>query len=254
MRRGTFRITAHSVWAHYMHILLLLAVLCAVSASSRAMAADASAQGITATFSAKALTSNWSVAVPDGGDVTARMTVHRWKTGRPVEMDTLGKGTFGVTIVRTGRYGSHAMATLAVQPWRRHGDGWQRADSATVQVAFERSLVRSSKVWSLPAWADPLLNPGWEEREVSAKRTETIQRIIDPSWVDPSRPHVKLMTSRDGIARSTGTAIIAVEPSLAGAPLATLTLFQKGIERHCIRYDPLSRAQAGRGYDMVRRS
>lgn len=221
-----------------MHILLLLAVLCAVSASSRAITADATAQGITATLSAKALTSEWSVVVPDDGNVSARMTVHRWKAGRPAEMDTLGKGAFGVTIVRTGRYGNHAMATLAVQPWRRNGDGWQRADSATVHVAFERNLVRSAKTWTLPAWADPLLNPGWEEREVSAaKRTDAIQRGIDPSWIDPSRPHVKLMTSHDGIARSTGTTILAVEPALAGAPLATLTLFQKGIERHIFIID-----------------
>jgi len=220
-----------------MHILLLLAVLCAVSASSRATTADASAQGLTATLSAKALTSEWSVVVPDEGNVSARMTVYRWKAGRPAEMDTLGKGDFGVTIVRTGRYGNHTMATLAVQPWRRNGDGWQRADSATVRVTFERNLVRSAKTWTLPAWANPLLNPGWEEREVSAKRTDAIQRIIDPSWIDPSRPHVKLMTSRDGIARSTGTAILAVEPALTGAPLATLTLFQKGIERHIFIID-----------------
>lgn len=232
MRRGTLRITAHSVWAHYMHILLLLAVLCVVSASSRATTVDASAQGITVILSAKALTSNWSVSVPHDGDVSARMTVHRWKAGRPAEMDTLGKGTFGVTVVRTGRYGIHDMATLAVQPWRHSDGGWQRADSATIHVTFERSLVRSTKAWALPAWADPLLNPGWEEREVPAKRTETIQRVIDPSWIDPSRPHVKLMTSRDGIARSTGTAILAVEPSLTGAPLTTLALFHRGIERH----------------------
>jgi len=71
-------------------------------------------------------------------------------------------------------------------------------------------------------------------RMMHGKNAEHIQAEtdIDPRlWYEAGRPHLRVRTRTDGVARITGARALGAVPELAGSPLTDIALFYKGIER-----------------------
>ncbi len=146
-----------------------------------------------------------------------------------IEPATLRKQT---TIVRRGSYGGEPMAMITIDPFMRTADGGILCVD-TLQVRGTWTDALRERVYRVPPSTGPVLNPTWGVPPVaSAKAVEQAQGGLDPSaWYDPSQPHARIETSRNGIAAVTAQDVLATEPELGSTPLGQLRLLYRGAQQ-----------------------
>lgn len=135
-------------------------------------------------------------------------------------------------VQRRGTYGGIPMAMVTVDPFIRMPNGeLQCADTIHLRISWSRPLVRGAHV--VPPTTGPVLNPTWSDRaQRSKKSADVVSGDVDPTtWYDPSQPHVRLETTRDGIAQAVASDIVAREPVLRGIPLDHVRLFYRGAQQ-----------------------
>lgn len=152
------------------------------------------------------------------------------------------------TIVRRGSFGGEPMAMITIDPYVRTPEGGIRCvDSVRVHVAWPEAL--RERTYRVPPSTGPVLNPTWGIASGSAaKAVEHAQGGIDPStWYDPSQPHVRIETSRNGVAAVTALEAIATEPELGSTPLGQLRLLFRGAQQpiHIVDADGNNRFSSG---------
>ncbi len=137
------------------------------------------------------------------------------------------------SIVRRGSFGGEPMAMVTVDPFVLSASGERRCvDRVGIRVTWNRPLVSVS--YRVPPTAGLVLNPTWAAPKVSGmKRTDHVQTDVDPAvWYEPSQPHVRVETSRDGVALVTAAEVLQTQPSLRTTPLQQLRLFARGVQQH----------------------
>lgn len=135
-------------------------------------------------------------------------------------------------VQRQGTFGGIPMAMVTVDPLIRMPNGELHCvDTLRLRVSWSRPLVLGAYV--VPPTVGPVLNPTWSDRgQRSKKSIEVVYGNVDPSrWYDPSQPHVRLETTRDGIAQAMPSEIFAREPALRGVKLNQLRLFYRGVSQ-----------------------
>ena len=138
-----------------------------------------------------------------------------------------------VSIVRRGSYGGEPMAMLTIDPFLLSADGRMICvDSVRVHVRWTEPLV--NRAYRSPPTTGPVLNPTWGMLGGGTrKKHEQLHADVDPGqWYDPAQPHVRLETTRNGVAYVTASSVLSVEPALRGTPHANLRLFWRGREQH----------------------
>ena len=135
-------------------------------------------------------------------------------------------------VQRRGTYGGVPMAMVTVDPFIPVPNGELHCvDTLRLRVSWSRPLVRGAYV--VPPTTGPVLNPTWSARDQRSKKsTDVVAGGVDPSrWYDPSQPHVRLETTRDGIAQAIPSEIVAREPALRGVQLDQIRLFYRGVQQ-----------------------
>lgn len=136
------------------------------------------------------------------------------------------------TVERRGSFGGQPMAMIVVDPFVRSADGsLVCADSLRITVSWSMPMVEGRH--RVPPTTGPVLNPTWYQvQRASSKGAERALGNVDPStWYDPTQPHVRIETSRDGIACVLAQDVLAIEPSLRTTPLNQLRLFARAVEQ-----------------------
>lgn len=136
------------------------------------------------------------------------------------------------TIERRGSFGGQPMAMIVVDPFVRAATGRLIcADSLRVSVAWSQPLLEGAS--RVPPATGPVLNATWyDAQRSSGKAVERVLGNVDPStWYDATQPHVRIETTRDGIAFVRAQDVLTVEPSLRTTPLNHLRLYSRAVEQ-----------------------
>lgn len=145
-----------------------------------------------------------------------------------------------VSIERRGTFGGDPLAMITIDPFVRSALGTVSCvDSVQVHVSWSQPLVEGR--FRIPPTIGSVINPTWHARmRRDDKSWDETQNTVDPAvWYDPTQPHVRVETSRSGVAIARADEILATEPLLRSTPLSGIRLFHRGIEQplHCIDAD-----------------
>jgi len=179
----------------------------------------------------------WTIAVPDDGDVSMQWHAigkpHAF--GRQRLSGTATSIVPLLTVERAGKFAGQSVAIVRFIPWMYDGTLLQVVDNAEITITFTSALAAAppSRRLRLPSYVPPLVNATMlspEQRQ--GKAFTTGQGAVDPSlWYDPTRPHARLTTARDGLARVTANDVAPVQPALIDVTTSTLALWYKGVEQ-----------------------
>ncbi|MBS1560287.1 MAG: hypothetical protein JSS89_01645 [Bacteroidetes bacterium] len=179
----------------------------------------------------------WTVAVPDEGEVAGKLTV-RGATRSVARQALAGNpDAFGpsLTVQRAGKFAGQSVATVRYVPWDYHNGELRIVDSADLVITFSQALAAAppSQRLRMPDYLPPLVNPTMRSPDGGRRKVaEAVQGAVDPAlWYDPTRPYVRLTTSRDGLAFVTASDIAPRQPGLVDVATADLALWYKGIEQ-----------------------
>jgi len=136
------------------------------------------------------------------------------------------------SIERRGTFGGAPMAMITIDPFLRSPSGTLRCvDSLQLHVTWTQPLVEGR--YRVPPTIGSVINPTWHTPlQRDRKTSENTQNVVDPAqWYDPTQPHVRIETSRDGLAVALATDVLSVEPTLRSTPLPQLRLLYRGMEQ-----------------------
>ena len=140
-----------------------------------------------------------------GQSLSATVNVHRWIPVIDQEVipgfpDT---ATATVTTEVLGTFDHAPRVAVLFRPWAVDGRVIYVADSATITLTVNNK----------PVAPEPII--------ISEDR----------AWYDPSQPHVRVITARDGVAQINLTDVVATDPRFESADPNELALFYRGQEQ-----------------------